>query len=260
MTTIQNISPFGAGPVTVPGIVDTGTLTVAGTTSLDNGIITTNGTGTITANAIGLEGNATQIRIQPGGPGNPAYSIQGIAPVASQIVQINDSGVSTTSLVYTSGAAQTISSPVTFNNISLGLSNPITIQSAVVTLTPAQVLAMTTTPSTWLQVIGPTPGMFCSVIRCSITGSTTPFTGTPTAQFFWYFWNGSNTQEAYSVAITSNVFATGAIEVPVISTGNQGYTPSWIYGSTFGIGFTSGSNWTGGGSNLTVTVLYYMST
>ena len=111
MNTVQNISPFGSGPVTVPGIIDTGTLSVVGTTSLDNGNITTNGTGTVTANGI---------QLQPGA---------------------------------------------------------ITLQSAVVTFTAAQVLAMTTATSTWLTVVGPTAGMWCSPIRCSITGSTTPFTG-----------------------------------------------------------------------------------
>lgn len=221
------------------------TALTCGTFSVDSsGNITTSGTistaSEFKANQLSLNAGICTI--------NPSGNITTEGTISTDGAQISSNG---------SGTLTT--SHLVSNDITLGLTNPITIQSAVVTLTAAQVLAMTTSPSTWLQVIGPTPGKFCSVIRCSITGSTTAFTGTPTAQFYWYFWNGSNTQEAYSVAITQNVFATSAIAVPIISTGNQGYS-SWIYGSTFGIGFTSGSNWTGGGSDVTVTVLYYMST
>jgi len=122
MSTVQNISPFGAGPVTVPGITNTGSLSVAGPTTL-NGTTTINSQLTIPSSASNgyvLTSNASGVATwAPASGGFPALTTINTtasgpwSPATAVVIKLTKSGQAVIGSVGNFGAAQSAASTIT---------------------------------------------------------------------------------------------------------------------------------------------------
>jgi len=277
-TTVQQTSPFGAGPVVLPSTLEVvgatqldstlevkgatqldttldvkgnatleGQLAVTGASSLDAGTITTNGVGHINVQNISYRSSTNQFFIQPGAVGSQ-WILNFPSPAAGRTITFVDPGVSPVGLLYTNSAAgQSLTGGLTADSLILtsGLQFSIgagTLQSISGTLSTTDLSNLFTAPKNLISAPGAGNFIFPVFIAFEYIWGTANITGGGGGVLQLQYGNASGSA-AVALSIQNDTLISGAsVSAMQTKVGTSAALPSTsVLNQTIAIGKTTAS-------------------
>jgi hypothetical protein len=237
--TVAATGEFGSTAISTTGIVSTGNLRNTGMFSSDfkggNYLITSDGGGKLNVGEI-----------------IPAAGIE-----AGGTTSLDNGGITT------DGNGNLTAASFISPMFSIGPAS-IVLQSVTLSITPAQIYALTTTAlSNSITIIPAVAGKCARVITATVTGGGVVFTGGAAPVLGLGAVSSAGAVLATgTITILPNMWTNTVADMVFITTtaGTNSVPISLAYGSTYGLVLTSGTTYSGGGANTVFNCLYYYTT